>query len=79
MRPLLDERPHGVLPHLPRQEMHRQPLGELPAVLQGEFWSGTYRWVVPVGSSTKRMLRRSNKLLSPNEPPVAVEGHAAGE
>ncbi|MEM1447237.1 MAG: hypothetical protein AAGF84_14350 [Planctomycetota bacterium] len=95
LRPLLDERPHGVLPNLPRQEMHRQPLGELPAVLQGEFWSGTYRWVVPVGASTKRILRGHKKALLPGGevvasggsvsggasggPPVAVEGSAAGE
>ena len=89
LRPLLDERPHGVLPNLPRQEMHRQPLGELPAVLQGEFWSGTYRWVVPVGASTKRMLRGHKKVLaaghgvtpSGGTPAVASggEGSAGGE
>ena len=32
---------HGTSPKLDRQEMHRQPLGELPRVLRGEFWSGT--------------------------------------
>lgn len=79
LRSPLDARPHGVLPNLPRQEMHRQPLGELPAVLQGEFWSGTYRWVVPVGASTKRLLRRQHKLPVAPPPPVAVEGPAAGE
>jgi len=79
LRPHLDARPHGVLPHLPRQTMKRQALGDLPAVLQGEFWSGTYRWVVPVGASTKRLLRRQNKLLAPSEPAVAVEGPAAGD
>lgn len=83
MRPLLEERPHGVLPNWPRQKMHRQPLGELPAVLQGEFWSGTYRWVVPVGASTKRLLRGHKKMMAESNPtahpPVAVEGHAAGE
>ncbi|MEM9913840.1 MAG: hypothetical protein AAF911_02645 [Planctomycetota bacterium] len=78
LRPLLDERPHGVLPNLPRQEMHRQPLGELPAVLQGEFWSGTYRWVVPVGASTKRMLRGHKKALLPGDEVAAAEGAASG-
>jgi hypothetical protein len=43
----LDHWPQGVLPALPHQRMHRQPLGDLPAVLRGAFWSGTYRWVLP--------------------------------
>lgn len=84
LRPHLDARPNGVLPNWTRQTMHRQPLGELPGVLQGEFWSGTYRWVVPVGASTKRMLRgHKNRLAAEAEsaarPPVAAEGPAAGE
>lgn len=72
LRPHLDARPHGVLPNWPRQKMHRQPLGELPGVLQGEFWSGTYRWVVPVGASTKRMLRGHKKILTEANPASAL-------
>lgn len=47
LRPAVEAWPHGVLPALPEQEMHRQPLGELPGVLRGEFWSSTYRWALP--------------------------------
>lgn len=47
LRPVVQAWPHGVLPMLPEQEMHRQPLGELPGVLRGEFWSSTYRWALP--------------------------------
>lgn len=43
----LDAWPGGLLPALPHQTMHRQPLGDLPKVLRGAFWSGTYRWVMP--------------------------------
>jgi hypothetical protein len=52
---------HGVLPTLPQREMHRQPLGKLPAVLRGEFWSGTYRWVMP---SAERALRKTAKSVA---------------
>ena len=40
---------HGLLPQFEHQTMHRQPLGALPGLLRGEFWSGTYRWVMPSG------------------------------
>ncbi len=30
------------------QDMPRQPLGNLPAVLRSEFWGGTYRWILPL-------------------------------
>lgn len=84
IKPLLDARPHGILPGLPRQEMHRQPLGDLPAVLQGEFWSGTYRWVVPVGAGTRRMLRAAGKKtrtdnITGTDTPPAPEGPPAGD
>lgn len=52
VRSHLDAWEHGVLPAWPRQEMHRQPLGELPMVMRGEFWSGTYRWAMPASSTT---------------------------
>ncbi|MEE9405211.1 MAG: hypothetical protein V3V20_09980, partial [Algisphaera sp.] len=35
--------PGGVLPTFPQQEMPRQPLGALPAVLRGQFWTTPYR------------------------------------
>ncbi len=47
LRRELDAWPQGLLPTLPHQTMHRQPLGDLPAVLRSAFWSGTYRWVLP--------------------------------
>lgn len=57
----LDGWPDGVLPNWERQTMDRQPLGELPTVLRGEFWSGTYRWFVPVGASTGQRFRRGRR------------------
>ena len=57
----LDAWENGVLPKLEHQEMHRQPLGDLPAVLRGEFWSGTYRWVMPSSD-------RSVRSAAPTEP-----------
>ncbi|MEM7627202.1 MAG: hypothetical protein AAF333_16525 [Planctomycetota bacterium] len=54
LRGHLDVWEHGVLPKLEPQEMHRQPLGDLPMVLRGEFWSGTYRWVMPGGDKSIR-------------------------
>ena len=39
-----DARPGGVLPAHPRQEMPRQPLGALPAVLRSQFWTSAYRF-----------------------------------
>ncbi len=47
MRECAGQWPRGVLPICAPLEMHRQPLGELPAVLRGEFWQGTYKWVLP--------------------------------
>jgi hypothetical protein len=44
---LLDAWPHGLLPNLPHQTMTRQPLGELPSVMRGDFWTSTYRWALP--------------------------------
>ncbi|MEM9417929.1 MAG: hypothetical protein AAGA25_02595 [Planctomycetota bacterium] len=79
MKPLLEDHPHGILPNMPRQEMHRQPLGDLPSVLQGEFWSGTYRWVAPVGASTKRMLRGNKKSPAGTANSDTSEGNASGE
>jgi len=32
-----------VLPLHPQQEMPRQPLGALPAVLRSQFWTSAYR------------------------------------
>ena len=39
-----DARPGGVLPAHPHQEMPRQPLGALPAVLRSQFWTSAYRF-----------------------------------
>ncbi len=36
--------PGGVLPAHRQQEMPRQPLGALPAVLRSQFWSSAYRF-----------------------------------
>ena len=55
----LDACPQGVLPTFAHQKMHRQPLGELPSVLSGDFWSGTYRWAMPANP------RRANKRVAP--------------
>lgn len=74
----LDGWPLGVLPNWQRATMHRQPLGELPGVLQGQFWSGTYRWVVPVGASTGRRFRRGRQAGRPGAF-VTHPGPAAGE
>ena len=65
LRDHLEAWPHGVLPQLPPREMHRQPLGELPSVLRGEFWSGTYRWAMPAGA-------RRGKPTPPAPPPPGV-------
>ena len=46
--------PRGILPVCAELEMPRQPLGDLPAVLRGEFWSGTYRWVTPAARDRRR-------------------------
>lgn len=39
-----DALPGGVLPTHPHQEMPRQPLGALPAVLRSQFWTSAYRF-----------------------------------
>ena len=45
--------PRSILPVCAELEMPRQPLGNLPAVLRGEFWSGTYRWVIPTARTRR--------------------------
>ncbi len=64
LRQHLEAWPHGVLPNLPPTEMHRQLLGNLPSVLRGEFWSGTYRWAMPAS------LRRRKTIPPPPLPPA---------
>lgn len=76
LRQRLDGWPDGVLPNWERQAMHRQPLGELPGVLRGQFWSGTYRWVVPVGASTGRRFRRGRRAPAPGSTPGNTPGSA---
>ncbi len=49
----MDRWPRGILPVCAELEMPRQPLGELPGVLRGEFWSGTYRWVIPTARARR--------------------------
>ncbi|MEO1235697.1 MAG: hypothetical protein AAFX76_02795 [Planctomycetota bacterium] len=62
--------PNGLLPVWPRREMHRQPLGDLPGVLRGEFWSGTYRWVIPAADKSLRKLKAE---AEPGTPQPAAE------
>ncbi len=38
------------LPKAHPQDMPRQPLGELPAVMRGSFWVSTARWAMPMKS-----------------------------
>ena len=46
--------PRGILPVCAELDMPRQPLGDLPAVLRGEFWSGTYRWAIPTARARQQ-------------------------
>ncbi|MEM6457903.1 MAG: hypothetical protein AAF710_00765 [Planctomycetota bacterium] len=71
LRELLNRYPNGLLPDWPRREMPRQPLGELPSVLTGEFWSGTYRWAIP---AVDRGVRGMRGDLSPPAGTPAVAG-----
>ncbi|MEM8738197.1 MAG: hypothetical protein AAGG38_06930 [Planctomycetota bacterium] len=70
---LVAAHPQGLLPAWPTRSMDRQPLGELPGVLRGEFWSGTYRWVMPTTDKSRRPTRDADlpALAAPALPAIA--------
>ncbi|MEM9881685.1 MAG: hypothetical protein AAF800_02060 [Planctomycetota bacterium] len=74
LREPLNHYPNGLLPDWPRRGMPRQPLGELPSVLTGEFWSGTYRWVMP---AVDRGVRGMRSELSPPPGTPGIPGTPA--
>lgn len=70
---------HGVSPKLEHQAMHRQPLGDLPMVLRGEFWSGTYRWVMPNNDKSVRPHADTGSVADAAPAPPADAPPAGGD
>lgn len=66
-----DVLPGGVLPTHPHQEMPRQPLGALPAVLRSQFWTSAYRFG-PFGN------RRNSAAADDSPRPSGVAENASG-